>query len=166
MNKREKPELGLDHVAIPIKDAAATFKFYSEVLGLPLLEAHEGDDWGGMPWLMMIFAAADDRQLAFIAFKGGKSAKTNLPGDARHYAFSLASKPQLKAWKKKLESAKIKFAEEDHGSQQSIYFEDPNGTMLEITAPASAKAAKRNPAAGDTINDWVKRHAGSAQRAS
>jgi glyoxylase I family protein len=152
------PQLSLDHLAIPVTDAMATHKFYADTLGLPLIDAHEGDDWGGLPWLMMIFAAADDRQLAFIAFKGGKAAKTNLPADARHYAFSVATKAQLNAWRKKLDAAKVKYAEEDHGAQQSIYFEDPNGVMLEITAPASAKSAKPNAAATKTIDAWVKRH--------
>jgi len=153
----EHSELRLDHVAIPVRDAAATHKFYSEVLGLPLIEAHEGDDWGGLPWLMMIFAAADDRQLAFIAFKGGQDGKGNLPKDARHYAFSCQTKAQLKAWKKKLAAAKIAIIEEDHGSQHSIYFEDPNGVMLEITAPASGLGAKQNKRASQTIAEWVKR---------
>ena len=153
-----RSELSFDHVAIPVRDAAATHKFYSEVLGLPLIEAHEGDDWGGLPWLMMIFAAADDRQLAFIAFKGGKQGKGNLPSDARHYAFSLPTKAQLNAWKKKLAAAKVAISEEDHGSQHSIYFEDPNGVMLEITAPASGFSAKPSARASQTIAEWVRRH--------
>ncbi|MGQ0429801.1 MAG: VOC family protein [Gammaproteobacteria bacterium] len=154
---KRRTDLGLDHVAIPVRDAAATHDFYAEVLGLPLLEAYQGNDWGGFPWLMMIFAAADDRQLAFIAFKGGKEGKSNLPGDARHYAFSLATKAQLAAWRTKLAAARIKFVEEDHGAQQSLYFEDPNGITLEITAPPSAKGAKPNPHAVDTIAAWAKR---------
>lgn len=153
----QRPKLSVDHVAIPVGDAAATYKFYAQVLGLPLIDAHEGKDWGGLPWLMMIFAAADDRQLAFIAFKGGKQGKGNLPRDARHYAFSLSTKAQLKTWKKKLAAAHVAISEEDHGSQHSIYFEDPNGVMLEITAPASARSAKQNKRASQTIAAWVKR---------
>lgn len=58
------PPLRIDHLALPMYDAAATRIFYEEVLGLPLLDAHSGDDWHGMPWLMMIFGDADGRQLA------------------------------------------------------------------------------------------------------
>jgi len=150
------PELQFDHVAIPVRDAAATHRFYSQVLGLPLLDAFDGDDWGGLPWLMMIFAAADHRQLAFIAFKGGKEGKSNLPNDSRHYAFSVPDKTHLATWKKRLANANVKFVEEDHGAQQSIYFEDPNGITLEITAPPSAKSAKANASAA--IDAWIKRH--------
>lgn len=151
-------ELKLDHVAIPVGDAAATHKFYTEVLGLPLLDAIDGDDWGGFPWLMMIFAAADNRQLALIAFKGGEYGKSKLPNDSRHYAFSVADRAQLAAWKKKLDAANVKFSEEDHGTQQSIYFEDPNGIVLEITAPASASGAKPNRGAAAAIDAWIDRY--------
>lgn len=153
-----RAELEFDHVAIPVSDAAATHAFYANVLGLALLDVHDGDDWGGLPWLMMIFAAGDGRQLAFIAFKGGKDGKSNLPNDSRHYAFSVPDQTRLAAWRKRLDSAGVKFAEEDHGTQQSLYFEDPNGITLEITAPASAGGAKSNRGAAATINAWVKRH--------
>lgn len=159
MSDRKNSDLRFDHVAIPVRDAVATHRFYTQVLGLPLIATHEGDDWGGLPWLMMIFAAADGRQLAFIAFEGGKTAKSNLPPDARHYAFSLATKAQLETWKRRLAAAKVKFAEEDHGRQQSIYFEDPNGITLEITAPASATPAKREARAAQTIKSWTEKHA-------
>jgi glyoxylase I family protein len=153
-----KSALALDHVAIPVRDANATLAFYAGTLGLSLIDVHEGDDWGGLPWLMMIFAAGDGRQLAFIAFKGGKAPKSNLPADARHYAFSLATKAELNAWRKRLVAAGITVSDEDHGGQQSIYFEDPNGVMLEITAPASVKHAKANPKAASAVAAWAKRH--------
>jgi len=152
-------ELSFDHVAIPVGDAAATYDFYSKVLGLHLLDAFEGDDWGGFPWLMMIFAAADNRQLAFIAFAGGKQGKSDLPGDSRHYAFSVPDQARLTAWKRKLAAADVKFTEEDHGTQHSIYFEDPNGVVLEITAPPSAVDAATHSSAGATIAAWTNRHA-------
>jgi catechol 2,3-dioxygenase-like lactoylglutathione lyase family enzyme len=157
------PALAFDHAAIPVRDADATLAFYSGTLGLSLIDVHEGDDWGGLPWLMMIFAARDGRQLAFIAFKGGKTAKSNLPADARHYAFSLATKAELKTWRKRLVAAGIGVSDEDHGDQQSIYFEDPNGVMLEITAPASVKRAKANPKAAQTVASWSKRHSGTVR---
>jgi catechol 2,3-dioxygenase-like lactoylglutathione lyase family enzyme len=157
------PALAFDHVAIPVQDADATLAFYSGTLGLSLIDVHEGDDWGGLPWLMMIFAAGDGRQLAFIAFKGGKTAKSNLPADARHYAFALPTKSELKAWRTRLVAAGIDVSDEDHGGQHSIYFQDPNGVTLEITAPASAARSKPNPKAAQTVTAWSKRHATRSQ---
>jgi glyoxylase I family protein len=148
-------DLAFDHVAIPIADPEATLTFYSDVLGLTLVEAFDGADWGGLAWLMLIFAAADGRQLAFIAFDGGKPTTDNLPADARHYAFSAAD---LSAWRSRLSKAGVEFHEEDHGSQQSIYFRDPNGLTLEITSPASAGAASGNPDAAAAVAAWTRRH--------
>jgi glyoxylase I family protein len=159
MSAQNASQLQFDHVAVPVRDAAATHAFYAQVLGLPLIDAHEGDDWGGLPWLMMIFAAGDGRQLAFIAFAGGDTGTSNLPADARHYAFSVASNARLEEWKKKLVAAKVRFTEEDHGTQQSIYFADPNGITLEITAPASSASPRPNPKAASVIASWAKTHA-------
>jgi len=39
--------LRFDHLALPVFDAAATYRFYGEVLQLPLVDALSGDDWGG-----------------------------------------------------------------------------------------------------------------------
>ena len=64
--------LRLDHLALPVHDAAATLAFYSGVLELPLVEVLSGDDWGGKEWLMMIFGLDDARQISLIAFKGAK----------------------------------------------------------------------------------------------
>jgi catechol 2,3-dioxygenase-like lactoylglutathione lyase family enzyme len=47
--------LRFDHLALPVYDAAGTYRFYSEVLQLPLVDALSGDDWGGKAWLMMFF---------------------------------------------------------------------------------------------------------------
>lgn len=150
--------LKLDHVALPIRDVAASHRFYSDVLGFSLVSAQEGGDWGGYPWLMMIFSAGDARQIALIAFRNRPPPLADgLPDDVRHYAFATDSKRDLLAWKQRLEKKGVAFWEEDHGPQHSLYFKDPNGIVLEITAPASA-ALSAPPAAraSETIEAWLK----------
>ena len=39
--------LSLDHVVFPVRDAETSLKFYSDVLGLPVVEALSGDDANG-----------------------------------------------------------------------------------------------------------------------
>lgn len=46
--------------------------------------------------------------------------------------------------------------EEDHGDQASLYFEDPNGIVLEITSPPSAPEQSVQRAAKAVIKRWVK----------
>src|SRR5262245_49269664 len=133
--------LRLDHVAIPVANAAASHRFYREVLELPLVQALSGEDWGGCDWLMMIFGLADGRQLALVALDGAAPAKDNLPRDARHLAFAATSKRELTTWKRRFEGYGVEHWFEDHGAQESLYFVDPDGAVLEITAPATPEVA-------------------------
>jgi catechol 2,3-dioxygenase-like lactoylglutathione lyase family enzyme len=148
-----------DHLALPVFDAAATLKFYADVLQLPLVEVHSGDDWGGKEWLMMIFGLGDNRQVACIAFDGAaKPANNDLPKDARHFAFAVSAVAALKAWKAKLDGANVDYWEEDHGDQHSIYFSDPNDIIWEITAPPSKSASKTDKAARSRAEKWIVEH--------
>jgi catechol 2,3-dioxygenase-like lactoylglutathione lyase family enzyme len=146
--------LRLDHVAIPIRDARASYRFYSETLGLTLIDALSGDDWGGKPWLMMIFATEAGQQIALVAFRGA-SAPEAQESDERHYAFAVESDKELAVWRERLRSHGVDARDEDHDTQRSIYFVDPNGITLEITTPPSPTLKTKNPKARDVIEGWL-----------
>jgi len=149
--------LTLDHVAIPVRDAARSRRFYEEVLGLPLVHAMSGADWDGLPWLLMFFALDDARQLALSCFRGARwQVEQCLPPDARHYALGARD---LEPWRARLSAAGIAFREEDHGPQASILFADPDGTIIEITGPATPEL-KRSGSPSDAekvLAAWVGR---------
>ena len=145
----------LDHVVIPCFDAAATMAFYGKVLRLPLIRAHEGDDWGGYPWLMMIFSVGDGREMVLVALKGAEAPANPLPADSRHYAFAVDTLAELETWRGRLTEAGVAFDEEDHGDQQSIYFPDPAGNVLEITAPPSVIPEHPGPDALMQVKRWI-----------
>ncbi|MGH6949012.1 MAG: VOC family protein [Kiloniellales bacterium] len=148
--------LSLDHLALPVYDAEATLAFYSDVLGLPLLDAFSGDDWGGKRWLMMIYGLGDGRQIALCALEGSRRPRRRAPlQDLPHFAFSARDKTAYAAWKAKLEGAGVSYGEEDHGRQRSLYFDDPNGITWEITAPAGKVSAKPDPAARKSVERWI-----------
>ena len=133
--------LRVDHLALPIVDPEESLRFYTDVLDLDLLEVVSGDDWDGKPWLMMTFALSDERQLVLCAVRGATPAsEPTLAQDSRHFAFTCESNAALASWKQRLQRHEVRFREEDHGSQRSLYFEDPNGITLEITTPRSAAA--------------------------
>jgi len=140
--------LKLDHVVFPTSDPAASLAFYEGVLGLPLAQAITGDDWGGRPWLMLAFALAEGRELVLTAFRGAAP-------PASHYAFAVDSESERLAWRTRLADAGVAFWEEDHGDQQSIYFEDPNGVVLEITSPPSLTSAQPNAQALARARAWI-----------
>jgi glyoxylase I family protein len=148
--------LRMDHVVFPAWDAAASLAFYRDVLGFALIESFSGDDWGGYPWLMMIFSPGDGREVVLVSLKGaGRPPQGKVPRDARHLAFGEKSVAALGKWRKKLRAAGIAFWEESHGRQKSLYFEDPNGMILEITAPPSRARGTTGKAALNHAQTWI-----------
>lgn len=146
-------QLQLDHMALQIYDAAATRAFYGDFLGLPLVSAMQGEDWGGRAWLMMIFGLGDGREIALVELKGDPKPAAREPRDLPHFAFAAADHAALDAWIAKLKSAGLDHWEETHGAQRSVYFPDPNGLMLEITAPPS-KASAASARADAIVQAW------------
>lgn len=147
--------LRFDHVAVPVYDAQSAYQLFAETLGLPLLAAHSGDDWDGAPWLMMIFGLAEDGQVALCARHGVKRSQqpaTDLP----HFALATAGKAQLAAWERKLKAAGFELRHEDHGDQQSIYFDDRSGLTWEITTARKESAADEDARA--TVEEWLASH--------
>lgn len=148
--------LKLDHVVFPVRDAARSLAFYRDVLGLPLVEAHEGDDWGSYSWLMMTFAVPDGGEIVLVELKGAPTPLyRDLPKDVRHYALAAPSVSDLVDWRLKLRRAGVRFWEEDHGAQQSVYFEDPDGVVIEVTAPPSRPGAARAERAAAMVRRWI-----------
>jgi catechol 2,3-dioxygenase-like lactoylglutathione lyase family enzyme len=149
--------LKIDHIVYPTWDAAACLAFYRDVMGFTLADTMSGDDWGGYPWLMMFFHADDGRQIVRVALRGAKRPKSDdLARDVRHLAFAEKSVAALQTWRKKLRAAKIAFTEETHGRQRSLYFEDPDGIVLEITAPPTRTEKAANRAALSSAQKWIK----------
>src|SRR5262245_54885697 len=133
--------LRLDHVVVPVRDAAASLAFYREVMGFALIATYSGDDWDGYPWLMLVLSPGDGRELVLVQFAGAPPPpRDRLPRDARHLAFAAASIRALEGWRRELSERGVPFREEDHGDQQSLYFPDPDGLVIEITAPPSRAA--------------------------
>lgn len=148
--------LKLDHVVFPVRDAGASLAFYRDVVGLPLVEAHEGDDWGDYPWLMMIFAVPGGGEIVLVELKGASAPSYHdLPHDVRHYAMAVDAVAELAGWRARLRAAGVGFWEEDHGAQQSIYFEDPDGVVLEVTAPPSRPQAAASERAATVVERWL-----------
>ena len=145
---------------MPVHDASAARRFYGEVLGLPLLAAITGDDWGGRPWLMMIFTfgAGGQHLVATALAKIDTMPLSPFPRDARHVALAVDDHDAWTKWKARLQEARADFWEEDHGDQRSLYVVDPSGSVLEIATPAS-RAITASPDASAVVDRWLATHA-------
>jgi len=154
------PDLRLDHVVFPVRDAARTLAFYRDLLGLPLVGAHSGDDWDGYPWLMMIFGLDGGGEIVTVALRGAPAPiYDGLPIDVRHYAFAVGGKGEYDRWRERLAAAGLHYWEERHGERGSLYFPDPDGVVLEVTWPPSHASAPVNLDAALTVERWMKEQA-------
>jgi catechol 2,3-dioxygenase-like lactoylglutathione lyase family enzyme len=150
--------LRTDHIVFPVWDAQASLKFYRDVMGFALVDTYCGADWGGYPWLMMFFSPGDGREVVLVHLRGARKPRGDgLARDVRHFAFSEASVSKLAAWRRKLKKENVAFWEETHGKQRSLYFEDPNRVVLEITAPPSRPAKKGSSKALAAARAWIGR---------
>ena len=114
----------LDHVAIKVSDPEMSCKWYRETLGLVRFQP---DAWKPVP--IMVFAGNSGIAL----FQANDDVNSQFK-ESFHIAFRAAP-GTLDDWAEKLKSLGIKFSIEDHVVFESIYFRDPDGYRLEITAP-------------------------------
>lgn len=113
--------------ALYAKNLPAAEKFYSNILGLPLLAKQKGRHlfyWVGKDVLLVFYAPKTLQNK--ITPHGAKG-----PG---HLAFEVSPK-DYDLWKKYLADKKAKIVEEvvwKKPDYRSIYFRDPSGNLLEI----------------------------------
>jgi catechol 2,3-dioxygenase-like lactoylglutathione lyase family enzyme len=128
---------GLHHNAYRCRDAEETRKFYEDFLGLPLVNAFEiSETKSGRPTrtLHSFYGMDDGSCLAFFE-------APDLPFEFKdQHDFDLhiaveVSRPDLERMFDKGKQAGIETRGiSDHGTIDSIYFRDPNGYVIELTA--------------------------------
>jgi len=118
---------GIDHVAITVRDVAASVNWYREVLGL---ERRHQEAWGDHPAVMGIGTTS------LALFPVGTDSPQAPPGrgvlSMRHIAFR-ANAANFVLARDALAVRGIAVQFQDHQIAQSIYFEDPDGHQIEIT---------------------------------
>jgi catechol 2,3-dioxygenase-like lactoylglutathione lyase family enzyme len=112
---------GLDHVALTVGDQQVSDSWYRDVLGL---ERQHADAWGDTPIALM----AQGSGLALFKARPDSNPAAGL----RHIAFRV-DRENFEIAQDDLRSRGIAFEFQDHAVSQSIYFEDPDGLLLELT---------------------------------
>jgi catechol 2,3-dioxygenase-like lactoylglutathione lyase family enzyme len=163
---------GLHHFAYRCRDAEETRRFYEDILGLPLVMTMKLDRVPSTdeycPYVHIFFEMADGSCIGF--FDLGDNTKPlpspNTPPWVNHLALKMASVADVLAAKARLEAAGVAvLGVTDHGFVQSIYFFDPNGIRLELTAESSTpgEMARFKAEAHGLINEWTKEKAARAK---
>jgi catechol 2,3-dioxygenase-like lactoylglutathione lyase family enzyme len=155
----------LHHVAYRCRDAEETRHFYEDLLELPLTHVIKADIVPSTgeysPYVHIFFQLDSGEYIAFFDIGGDKTtaADPETPAWVNHIAFEVADNKELDRLKKKLEARGIDIiGVTDHHFVHSIYFFDPNGVRLELTAAQPDKAdymkqARQN--AHQHLADWT-----------
>ena len=136
----------LGHVVLKVRDLDRAEAFYTGVLGLVVT--------GRLPGRMVFFAVPgnpDSHDLGL--FKVGADAAPQAPKQVGlfHVAWQVERAEDLEAFHGTLIAAGVPVRlTMDHGANLSVYFEDPDGHMLEVTyeKPRETWPPDRNPFAG------------------
>ena len=135
------PVQQLHHYAYRAKDAEETRHFYEDILGLPLYHIIQSDFVPSTgeycPYTHFFFRLQDGSFIAFFDLGNDEAAlpSPNTPLWVNHISFRVNTVADLEAMKTRLEADGIEvLGVTDHHIFKSIYFFDPNGVRLELTA--------------------------------
>ena len=131
----------LHHYAYRAKDAEETRHFYEDILGLPLFHIIQSDIVPSTgeycPYTHFFFRLPDGSFIAFFDLGDDQASlpSANTPLWVNHISFRVNTVLELQDMKARLEAEGIAvLGVTDHHIFKSIYFFDPNGVRLELTA--------------------------------
>jgi catechol 2,3-dioxygenase-like lactoylglutathione lyase family enzyme len=113
---------GIDHAAFETDDPRGTAAFYARVLGARVVETE------GHP---------------VMAYVGTTGFAFHEPGGPGQHTAVRVSEEERERIKRRLEEAGIPSRERDHGIAVGLFFEDPDGRMLEAITYRSGDDPRR-----------------------
>jgi glyoxylase I family protein len=131
----------LHHYAYRARDAEETRHFYEDILGLPLYHIIQSEVVPSTgeycPYTHFFFRLQDGSFIAFFDLGDDEAAlpSPNTPRWVNHISFRVESLQALLDMKARLQAHGVEvLGVTDHHIFDSIYFFDPNGVRLELTA--------------------------------
>jgi catechol 2,3-dioxygenase-like lactoylglutathione lyase family enzyme len=159
---------GLHHNAYRCRDAEETRRFYEDFLGLPLVKAFnitETKSGRSTDVLHVFFRMGDGSCLAFFEAPDQPFEFKPQHDYDLHIALEVTEE-ELRAMFAKGRAAGIETRGiADHGFIDSIYFRDPNGYVIELTAKRPNHDLAMDPSANDAkgvLRAWQARKAARA----
>ncbi len=156
----------LHHYAYRAKDAEETRHFYEDILGLPLYHIIQSDVVPSTgeycPYTHFFFRLQDGSFIAFFDLGNDEAAlpSPNTPAWVNHISFRVDSQQALRDMKERLEANGIEvLGITDHHIFHSIYFFDPNGVRLELTAQLADEfqMLQESKTAHARLDEWTAR---------
>ena len=157
---------GLHHNAYRCRDSEETRKFYEDFLGLPLagsLEITETKTGRETRLLHTFYGMDDGSYLAFFEAPGQPFEFK----DQHDYDLHIALEVTPEALQEMFDKGKAEGIDTrgiaDHEFVRSIYFRDPNGYVIELTAKTDDHDSFLDPATNNArgiLDDWQAAKAG------
>lgn len=157
------PPRMLHHVAYVTHDVGATVDFYTRVLLMKLVSTviddaipSTGDPF---PYIHLFFELDDGSTIAFFESLDLPSpAAPTHPAYAifNHLALDVGTREAVDHWAEHLRKQGTEFiGPVEHGIIYSIYFHDPNGIRLELTADVVPSWKEHGDQAAIDVEDWI-----------
>lgn len=136
MNTTPTPSLrtaGFHHITMVSADAPRTLAFYAGLLGLPLVKKTVNfDDPGAYHLYFGVEGGRPGTLLTFFEWPRAGRGRWGM-GGVHHLALEVADRDGLLRWKRRLSDAGVAVQGPiDRGYFTSLYFQDPDGQILEI----------------------------------
>ena len=156
----------LHHYAYRCRDAEETRHFYEDILGLPLYHIIQSDivpsTGEHCPYTHLFFRLQDGSCIAFFDLGDDQVAQPspNTPLWVNHISFRVDSVHALLDMKARLEADGFEvLGVTDHHIFKSIYFFDPNGVRLELTAQMADEfeMLQESKTARKRLDEWTAR---------
>jgi len=152
----------LNHVAYPTWDTGATYRFYTEVLGCEFLAAISEDRVPSTgephPFLHTFYGFTSGECIAFFEVDGlPRPTPDGIPSWIRHLALNVDTVDVLEAWKARLTAHGVEVlgAIDHEETWRSLYFFDPNGVRIELTAQVRELTEEDRRAGLDLLTRWT-----------
>ncbi|HEY6426988.1 MAG TPA: VOC family protein [Acidimicrobiales bacterium] len=160
----------LHHVAYVTYDSEGTADFYTRVMGMPMVNAvmddHLPSTGDRTPYFHTFFRIGDGSTIAFFE-SPGLPPTPEPPAPAfknfNHIALEVPTKADVDQWREWLERNGVDVRLVDHHIIYSLYFEDPNGVRLEITATIDPSWNDQPEFAATALSEWREAKALSRQ---
>ena len=158
----------LHHFAHRAKDAEETRHFYEDILGLPMYHIIQSDVVPSTgeycPYTHFFFRLQDGSFIAFFDLGNDEAAlpSPNTPAWVNHISFRVNSVQDLLDMKARLEAEGVEvLGVTDHHIFKSIYFFDPNGVRMELTAQLADEfqMLQESKTAHARLDEWTARKA-------
>ena len=158
----------LHHFAYRAKDAEETRHFYEDILGLPMYHIIQSDVVPSTgeycPYTHFFFRLQDGSFIAFFDLGDDEAAQPspNTPAWVNHISFRVNSVQDLLDMKARLEAEGVNvLGVTDHHIFKSIYFFDPNGVRMELTAQLADEfqMLQESKTAHARLDEWTARKA-------